>query len=122
MNIRGHHLLCMRYFKGKGYNKRFVNNFSRVIKRLKKNPPIRIVNYPDDICSCCPHNLGNRCSKKGKDSEEKVKKKDDIIIKYLGLKSNQRARIKNVMNIVSLRLNKLRRICRECEWKEYCKD
>ena len=51
MDIRAHHLVCMRYFKGKGYSKEFISNFYKVINKLKNNQTIRIVNHPDIICS-----------------------------------------------------------------------
>ena len=120
MNIRAHHLLCMRYFQGKGYSEEFVSNFYKVMKQLENNPVIKVINHPDIICDACPHNVNGRCIKKGPDFENEVKEKDNRIIKHLGLKLNQKATIKELRNLVNLKLPKLKELCKECEWKDYC--
>lgn len=120
MNIRAHHLLCMKYFKGKGYSKEFVSNFYDVIKKLKKNPIIKIVNHPGVICNSCPHNADNKCVKKGPDFENKVKKKDNKVMKYLGIKSNEEMRISDARKLVDDKLASVKKLCKECEWLEYC--
>ena len=119
MNIRAHHLLCMKYFKGKGYSKEFVSNFYKVIKELQDNPIIKVTNYPGIICSSCPHNSNGKCIKK-QDSEEKVKTKDNMIMKHLGITPNQKIRIKDASNLVNINLEKLKETCKDCQWKQYC--
>ena len=120
LHIRAHHLLCMRYFKGKGYSKGFVSNFYEIIKKLNDNPTIKVINYPDIICSPCPHNVNNKCVKKGPDHETEVKEKDEIIMERLGLKLNQELKIKEVRELVNSNLTKLRVTCKDCEWLRYC--
>ena len=120
MNIRAHHLLCMRYFKGKGYSKEFISNFYKVIKKLENNPIIKVINYPDIICSSCPHNVNGKCIKKGPDSENKVREKDSIVMKHLGVRLNQKIKAANISNLVSLKLDNVKEICKECEWLTYC--
>ena len=110
----------MKYFNGRGYNKEFVSNFYKVIKKLENNPIIKVINYPDIICGSCPHNVNNKCIKKGPDFENKVREKDNIVMKCLGIKPNKIIKVKDFANLVSLRLNKLREICKDCEWKQYC--
>jgi len=119
MNIRAHHLLCIRYFQGKGYSKEFVDNFYKVIKELKDNPAIKVINYPDAICGSCLHNINGKCIKKA-DSKKKVREKDNLIIKYLGLELNQKIKALDANNLVNSKLEKLKEICKECEWKQYC--
>ena len=120
LHIRAHHLLCMKYFKGKGYSKEFVSNFYEIIKKLDDNPTIKVINYPDIICSPCPHNVNNKCVKKGLGNERKVKKKDEIIMKHLGLSLNQELKGKEARELVNSNLAKLRRTCKDCEWLKYC--
>lgn len=120
LHIRAHHLLCMKYFKGKGYSKEFVANFYEVIKKLNDNPAIRVTNYPDIICSKCLHNADNRCIKKGPENETKVKEKDNATIKCMGLKLNQELKFKEAKELVDSNLTELRMACRDCEWSGYC--
>jgi hypothetical protein len=110
----------MKYFKGKGYSKEFVSNFYEVIKRLNDNPTIRVTNYPDIICSPCPHNINDKCVKKGPDYEIEVKEKDDAIMKCLGLKLNQESKIKEIKELIDSNLTKLRMTCKDCEWLKNC--
>lgn len=120
LHIRAHHLLCMKYFKGKGYGKEFVSNFYEIIKKLNDNPTIKVTNYPDIICSPCPHNVNGKCVKKGPDHEAKVKERDDAAIKCLGLRLNQELKSNEARELVNSNLTKLRRTCKDCEWLKYC--
>lgn len=120
INIRAHHLLCMKYFKKKGYSKEFVLNFCEVMKVLKDNPVVRIIDNPGIICSACPYNDNGKCIKKGPNYENEVRKDDSQIMKYLGIRPYQKIKISEARNLVDHNLEKLREICKECEWLEYC--
>jgi uncharacterized protein len=66
IKIRGHHLLCILTYVGKGYSDSFVNNFNNISKRLNGGALIRVVNEPDDICKGwglkgCPQPHNDRC-------------------------------------------------------------
>ena len=50
VSLRPHHLLCMLTYLGNGYTADFVGNYNRIVKRLNKGEPIRLVGGPDDIC------------------------------------------------------------------------
>ena len=122
MNIRAHHLLCMRNFKGKGYSREFVDNFYGVINKIKKeNPPVKIINKPDIICSACPYNHDG-CTKKGPDSELKVRDKDKNVIKLLGTGLNKSLKADKLMQLVNKKTGKdtVPNICKDCDWLEYC--
>lgn len=51
VKIRGHHLLCMLTYVGKGYSDSFVSNFNRITKRLNDGSLIHVVGGRDDICA-----------------------------------------------------------------------
>ena len=120
MNIRAHHLLCMKYFKGKGYSEKFVSNFFKVINKLQISGAVNVVNHTDVICEACPHNANGKCIKNGPNFEEEVKEKDIAVINQLGVKLNKEINIEEIRGLIDLRLTKLREICKECEWLEFC--
>jgi len=120
INIRAHHLLCMKYFKGKGYSPEFVSNFYKVIKSLENNPIIRITNGVDIICSACPRSKEKRCVEKDSSFEGEMTEKDNKVIRYLGIELNAGIKIKKARNLVDQNLEKLKEICEGCEWLEYC--
>ncbi len=58
--LRGHHLICLQFFHGEGYNAEFVRNL-RDILRDASDHGIDIVAGPDDVCSKCPYLDHDRC-------------------------------------------------------------
>ena len=49
MRLRGHNLLCIQGFVGKGYSPEFVANMTRVVDSLGRNARIEVVAEPDDL-------------------------------------------------------------------------
>ncbi len=120
MDLRAHHLLCMRSFQGKGYSREFVKNFYKVIDKLKRNPSITVVNRPDVICEKCPHNK-NGCVKKGPKSELRVRKKDNEFIKALSLTLNKTMKANRIKEITEkITKEGIKKLCRNCQWLDYC--
>ncbi len=50
VRLRGHHLLCMLTYIGKGYSPAFVDNYDTIAERLSGGEDIEIIDGPDDIC------------------------------------------------------------------------
>ena len=51
--LRGHHLICLQFYRGQGYDDAFVVNLQRV-QSLAAETPAVIVSGPDDVCAACP--------------------------------------------------------------------
>ena len=51
--LRGHHLICLQFYRGQGYSDEFVANLDRVQKSAVDSPAV-IVSGPDDVCAACP--------------------------------------------------------------------
>lgn len=51
--LRGHHLVCLQFYRGQGYSDEFVSNLDRVQKAALDTPAV-IVSGPDDVCAACP--------------------------------------------------------------------
>ena len=114
LNLRPHHLLCTRAFKGKGYSPVFVENMQRVINRLKAGCDITLITGVDAICDLCPERIGNHCR-----SEAKVTGFDEAVLSQLGLERKNYA-YAEVDRILESRLTEpvYECICRGCEWKQ----
>lgn len=50
IKLRGHHLLCLLTYKGKGYTPEFSLNFTRIVRRLSRGEEAMIVAGADDLC------------------------------------------------------------------------
>lgn len=62
IKLRGHHLVCLCYFIGRGYSSDFIENMSKIWKFLKSCPNLKNINIVcgfDDLCSCCPNKFKN---------------------------------------------------------------
>ena len=90
------------------------------MRKLKDNPLIKVVDYPDAICNSCPYNINNRCVKKGPDFESEVREKDNTVIKHLRIKLNEEVMADDARSLIDTKLDKVKEICKKCEWKKYC--
>ena len=52
VRLRGHHFVCLQFFRGKGYSDEFVENLRAVVERSTENPA-QLVAGADDVCSAC---------------------------------------------------------------------
>ena len=117
MILRPHHLFCMQFFIGKGYNPEFTQNMTRICNTLHEDPDqnIAIIFSSDDLCFRCP----NRQTDGTCVSENKVCGFDRRAASLLNLKADQypfrqlQSRIKLVLN----RKN-LTQVCGCCEWQK----
>ncbi len=121
IKLRPHHLICILFFKGKGYSKEFTQNMESIIKHIKNNSKIKIVIGSDDICNKCPNKIGNYC-------------KDNIKVTDFDKKTLSLCEINNIenefiySNLKSEILNKIIfpgkrvEICNNCQWNNFCND
>lgn len=118
MRIRGHHLICLLHFEGKGYSEEFVKNMYRILNELKKGTLFRLVLGEDDICEFCPHNERGRCAL----GEEEVISKDRKVIEDLSLNENEKYSFTDIKTKIysCITLDKFWDICGRCRWFDIC--
>ena len=51
--LRGHHFICLQFFRGEGYSSGFVDNLTAVIERATSKRAV-LVDRADDVCLACP--------------------------------------------------------------------
>ena len=116
MKLRGHHLICLQFFKGKGYSKIFVENAKKIVEYWEKNPA-ETVNHADDICGFCSFLKNGRCDK----YKEEIEKNDELALKLLGLNIGDKVRKSFVKKKMLKILNGWKeKACKNCEWKKLC--
>jgi hypothetical protein len=122
VKIRGHHLLCLNFYRGAGYSPEFVRNVTDILRKIKnRNIKMEIVIGCDDICSACPHIRGGRCEKY-EGAEEVVTRMDSDIIKRLGLSIGSQVNFNEVSEMTKkeIKPSDIEEICEDCEWLETC--
>ncbi len=128
LRIRGHHLLCILGFRGRGYDRRFVQNMGTLVSTIRQDPDLTFVltDRCDDICSACPHNTAGRCRKKPQ-GEDVAQKADRAVLGRLGLAPGERHTARQVYKSVAAKVRPVhvgREFCTACQWRElgFCKE
>ena len=117
--LRAHHMMCLAYFKGKGYSDEFAAHMSVIKEQLKSDPLIKLVVETDLICKECPNNKKGVCL-----TEEKVREYDKKLLVQCDLAENMVMRYSDIERLVydNILLNGNReKICGDCEWSELCR-
>lgn len=123
VQLRGHHLLCVLSYIGKGYNASFVDNYDQVVSRINDGEAIHIVSGPDDICSpllcdsqahCYQHDIEAR----DRLALDSVKTVLGPVIRPGGQFWMTEARI--VQLRAAFADHAIRQACRGCQWYALC--
>ena len=85
MRIRGHNLLCIQGFVGKGYSPEFVANMTRVVESLGDDVEVTVVDRPDVLCEACPNLAASGCTLHGEGSERGIFSQDQDVMAGPGL-------------------------------------
>jgi hypothetical protein len=115
VELRGHHLICLQFYKGLGYNKAFVENLNKVVEAWEKSPVV-IVEGPDVVCKACPYLEGQVCK-----LSDKIPQKDRLALELLNLKTGcliEKAEVKTKLSKVWDEWK--HKACIDCLWKEVC--
>ncbi|MEW6214590.1 MAG: DUF1284 domain-containing protein [Nitrospirota bacterium] len=119
IKLRGHHLICLHFFSGEGYNSEFVVNLREILKRAEAGEEIEVYSGADDICKRCPYLKGDRCFYV-KDAE--IREMDRRAIKLLRLKIKGRVKWLDIRKKIPEILHEWsREYCEECDWRKTCK-
>ncbi|WP_027091365.1 DUF1284 domain-containing protein [Cohnella thermotolerans] len=115
IRLRGHHLLCLLGYRGKGYSDGFCANMTDVYETLRKRPDttIDIVEGPDDICRAFPADQPSHCE------NTSVYRKDQAILERLGLRTGRSLRWKTICEKVSASVapGDIAHLCADCRWQ-----
>lgn len=115
VRLRGHHLLCLLGYRGKGYSEGFCRNMTEVYETLRTRPdtPIEIVEGPDDICRAFPEDQVSHCDNAG------VYAKDAAILARLGFAPGRtlawRAALERAATSVAP--GDIAHLCSDCRWQ-----
>jgi len=117
--LRGHHLICLHFFHGEGYDKTFIRNLKKTMD-LAEREPVTVSSGADDVCRHCVHLKKGRCESSC-NADKTIEKMD---IKALALIGNS---VGDTVTWAELR-DGIKRIfpewyfqyCTECEWKKVC--
>lgn len=117
IKLRGHHLLCLLGYRGKGYSAGFCANMTLVYERLRTAPEtkIELIHGPDDICAAFPEDQDSHCD------NTSVYRKDEEIARQIGIAIGETWAWADVCAAVAERVqpHDIGSLCRDCRWEPY---
>ncbi|MDE2029925.1 MAG: DUF1284 domain-containing protein [Alphaproteobacteria bacterium] len=131
VRLRGHHLLCVLPYVGKGYTPEFVENFDAVVAKMSKGAAIEIVAGPDDLCAAMHDKNGPVCESGEHCLKQSAVLRDGKAIGDVGAALGLRLEVGFVLkpgtkDYARLRHlfaeGKIRAACEGCEWHGICTD
>ncbi|MCE8424129.1 MAG: DUF1284 domain-containing protein, partial [Candidatus Methanoperedens sp.] len=113
---RGHHLICLNFFRGEGYSKEYINNIYTVLKKEKAE----IVEGPDDVCIVCPYLKDNKCGN-SEYTNENIIMQDKEALFLLEFKPGMVVDWKTIAEKMPHILDKWKlRFCNDCGYQKVC--
>ena len=115
VELRGHHLICLHFFKGEVLGQKFAEKMKEILTKLERNS-VKVIEEADELCHVCPMFKNGKC-----EYEEEVKEMDNKALELLNLKVGDIAMWKEIKEKVSLILQKWKEMyCSTCEYRKYC--
>jgi hypothetical protein len=83
VRLRGHHLICLQFFRGEGYSDEFVENLTALLARLA-TAPAEVVTVADDVCAACPDLSADKlCGSESAGGEVEIRRIDALACSLL---------------------------------------
>ncbi len=113
VTLRPHHVLCLRFFEGRGYSETFTENAWEVLDRLNADGYFNVTDGPDALCAACPNRRAGGCV-----WQRKIMRYDEAAASLLGLRGNETYSWSAFSKETAQTL--IPAICPDCEWYGIC--
>ena len=118
--LRGHHLVCLHFFSGEGFEPEFQKNLNQILSQVKKET-IVIAQGADSICIRCEHIKNGKCEYQ-ENQDEGILKMDTKALQLLELKPGERITwIEIKRKLSSIFKSWYESYCIQCDWQYVCK-
>ncbi|NTW28811.1 MAG: DUF1284 domain-containing protein [Coriobacteriia bacterium] len=123
--LRGHHLICLQFFRGEGYSEAFVANLADVVMRANAEPAL-VVQGADDVCAACPGLGPDGTCRDPEAGETEVRRLDALALETLGLAEDDRVSLSQARKRLTGNPARIARwraeACVGCAWESVCAD
>ena len=125
VRLRGHHFVCLQFFRGKGYSDAFVENLRTIVARATETPAV-VVAGADDVCGACTGLARDGSCLNPQASDMEVNRNDRFAWRILGVAPGDRlslaeARKRLAADAISAGRWRLD-ACVGCIWESECED
>jgi len=120
LKLRGHHLICLHFFRGEGYRAEFTANLREILKRAETGERIEVASEADDVCKICPYFKGKECHYK-KESDPEIQGMDKEALMLLELTVRDIVLWPDIREKIPALFHRWsEEFCRECDWRLAC--
>ncbi|MCX8027346.1 MAG: DUF1284 domain-containing protein [Thermodesulfovibrionales bacterium] len=117
--LRGHHLICLHFYKGEGYDEGFISSLNNLMVDVN-NKGVVVVDGPDDVCFKCPHLKHEKCTFSD-NAEDEIIEMDRLALKLTELKTGECVRWQDIAEkLPSLIQTWHIKFCLTCFWLKKC--
>ncbi len=117
--LRGHHLICLHFFNGAGYDEAFIDNLRHTLSRAEKEV-ITVSSCADNVCKSCLNLKQNKCRYE-ENAEESIQEMDAKALALLGLSCNDQVKWDTLKSSIPEIFPKWFSLyCKECNWRAAC--
>ncbi|MDR3685916.1 MAG: DUF1284 domain-containing protein [Coriobacteriia bacterium] len=121
--LRGHHFVCLQFFRGEGYSASFVENLTRVIERAGETSAL-LVEGADDVCAACPGLAADGTCVDPSAGEAEVRRIDRLAFSVLCVEPGARlslAEARELLSADAIAAGRWRsEACSGCAWEAGC--
>ncbi len=117
--LRGHHLICLHFFDGSGYNPEFIANLEKTLDAAEDGD-IEVCSGADDICMACPSLENNVCNN-SENSDKEIRGMDSSAIELLNLSEGSKIKWSEIRSMLHQMFPAWhKRYCLDCQWRHTC--
>lgn len=125
VRLRGHHLLCLLTYAGKGYSPAFTAGFTRIADRIAGGETVQIVDGPDDVCAPLLDDPQAHCMNASVTLRDVASARDVGDLLGRPIQTGDQLVLDREM-ISQMRAafhqGKIRAACARCDWANLCSD
>jgi hypothetical protein len=118
-HLRGHHLICLRFFSGEGYDESFIHNLNKIRHSTEDEDTI-ISSGADDVCRSCSFLKDGKCMYDD-NADEEIRVMDSKALMLLGLSPGDKVKWAELKGRVYKIFSQWHSLyCKECDWQSAC--
>lgn len=125
VRLRGHHLLCLLTYAGKGYSPAFTAGFDQIAARIAGGEAIQIADGPDDVCTPMLDDPTAHCGNTSVTLRDAASLRDVGHLMGRTLRTGDRMMLDRA-TIARMRAafhqGQIRNACARCDWSGLCSD
>ena len=125
LRLRGHHLVCLQFFRGQGYSFGFVQNLKSVVDRAATEPVV-LVEGADSVCAACPGLSADGTCLDPHAGEPAVRRIDRLAWAVLGVRPGAQLTLTEARELLAADAVSAGRwrfeACAGCTWEDVCED